>query len=305
EYWSHAAAFLPMADYRYSLFRKQAIRSGANCWFHRDDHVMTHVLDRIRAEGPVSARDFESPGRKATSGWWEWKPAKRALEQLFLDGTLMVKERRGFQKVFDLAERVVPEGVDQTLPDRREFIRWKIMQTVKSLGVAESGDFSYGFPNMKTDLEAELKELVAEGRIVRCRVEGERERAGFVLSGSVERFGPIRYDNRMRILSPFDNLVIRRIRFRRLFGRDYQVECYVPASKRRYGYFALPILWRDQCVGLIDCKAHRASRSLEIRRFSGWDSEPIAVPAKRTQEALEAFAEFNGCTRIDNASDKD
>jgi uncharacterized protein YcaQ len=119
EYWSHAAAYLPMRDYRFSLFRKQAIASGdQEHWYERDERLMKSVLKRIADDGPLMAKDFEHTGKK--TGEWKRKPAKKALENLFMQGDLMAPRRVNFHKVYDLTERVVPAGTDTTAPTRPE-----------------------------------------------------------------------------------------------------------------------------------------------------------------------------------------
>ena len=119
EYWSHAAAFLPMEDFRYSLPYKHAIKSGQQHWFKSPDQkLMQNLLDRIRVDGPLRSRDLESPRKKGV-GWWDWKPAKKALEQLYMQGDLMVSDREGFQKAYDLTERVLPAEVDASMPNEQ------------------------------------------------------------------------------------------------------------------------------------------------------------------------------------------
>src|SRR3990167_734595 len=108
EYWSHAAAFLSAEDYRFSLQRKLLLQNGNNHWFNPEQQLMNEVLARIAAEGPLKASDFVNSGQK-NGAWWDWQPAKQALEQLFMQGKLMVAKRDKFQKVYDLAERVWPD----------------------------------------------------------------------------------------------------------------------------------------------------------------------------------------------------
>jgi uncharacterized protein YcaQ len=120
EYWFHAAAWLPMADYRFSLPRMHQL-NGERHWFKGSNPRLMHeILARIAADGPLRARDFEDT-RQSNSGWWDWKPAKQALEQLFMQGELMVSARQGFQKVYDLPERVLPDWVDTRMPTLDEF----------------------------------------------------------------------------------------------------------------------------------------------------------------------------------------
>ena len=119
EYWSHAASYLPMVDYRYSLPRKNGFAQGDEHWFKKDKKSMSFVLERIKDEGPLQAKDFKD-SRKTKTGWWDWKPAKKALEQLFMEGELMVAKRQGFQKVNDHTERVLPANTDTRIPSEEE-----------------------------------------------------------------------------------------------------------------------------------------------------------------------------------------
>ena len=119
EYWFHAAAYLPMRDFRFALPRMHAMRSGEERWLRsRDQKLMREVLATVRETGPLKARDFEDT-RRGRGGWWDWKPAKSALEQLFMQGDLMVTGREGFQKIYDLTERVLPADTDMRTPDDR------------------------------------------------------------------------------------------------------------------------------------------------------------------------------------------
>ena len=141
EYWSHAASYLPMCDFRYSLFRKQAILDGkGNHWYKRDDKLMKSVLKRIADEGPLMAKDFDSKGKKI--GEWRTKPTKQALENLYMQGDLMISSRHNFHKVYDLTERVIPKGIDTTLPSHEEYIRFLIFRYLQSNGLGQASEIA-------------------------------------------------------------------------------------------------------------------------------------------------------------------
>ena len=174
EYWSHAAAYLPLSNYRFCLARMHTYASGQRRWFSAPDKkVRKLVLDRIRAEGPLQARDFDAPKSHKGGSWFEWKPAKRALEQLFTEGALMVRERRGFQKVFDLTERVLPPWVDTSLPTPAEQARWLIEETLRACGLGTEAEIRY---LRREPTQAVLTRVLAEqeeaGALVRVRVQG-------------------------------------------------------------------------------------------------------------------------------------
>lgn len=298
EYWSHAAAFLPIADFRFSLPYKHAIRSGQTHWFRKPDRaLMAELLARIRAEGPLRSRDLEA-GASKQAGWWDWKPAKKALEQLYMEGELMVSDREGFQKSYDLTERVLPAGVDTRMPTTDEFASHLLEQQLRCHGLVSLKGLTYLRRN--ADLRQAVKALVndrlAQGTLEPVRVNGGE--VFLLVAGALDQPLP-RLGNRLRILSPFDNSVIQRDRLRALFKYDYQIECYMPEAKRQYGYFCLPLLYRDEFIGRMDCKAHRQRRQLEIKslhfephRFG--DDAVVSAFA----DAIGNFCRFQGCESV-------
>ena len=287
-----------MTDFRFSLPYKQAIKSGQTHWYRtRDTQLMHELLERIRSDGPIRSRDVES-SRSKSSGWWDWKPAKKALEQLYMEGDLMVSRREGFQKVYDLTERVLPADVDTRMPTMAEFAEHMIDQQLRCHGVISLKGLSY--LRRSTALREAIKHSVNE-RLVQRTVEQIQLSCGEVLiapTGAFERPLP-KVSNRMRILSPFDNSVIQRDRLKTLFDYDYQIECYVPEAKRQYGYFCLPLLYRDAFVGRVDCKAHRKERCLEVKAlYFEWHGLEEDALLNAFIEAIHEFARFQQCERI-------
>ncbi len=302
EYWSHAAAFLPMADYRFSLPYKHAIKSGQTHWYKaRDEKLMAELLARIKSDGPLRSRDVEDK-RTKQAGWWDWKPAKKALEQLYMQGDLMVSRREGFQKVYDLTERVLPSGVNTQMPSVIEFATHLLAQQLRCHGLVSLKGLTYLRRN--TELREAVKKLINErlaaGDLTEIQLPtGERY---FIEAGALERRLP-RLNDRLMILSPFDNVVIQRDRLKVLFDFDYQIECYVPAAKRKYGYFSLPLLYRGKFIGRMDSKAHRKERRLEIKMLHlehplerhNYDQDAINVAFIK---ALKSFMIFQSCDSI-------
>ena len=155
EYWSHAASYIPMSDYRYSLPRKKSYSEGKSHWFNQDKKMNKYVLDKIKAEGALQSKDFEHK-RTGAANWYEWKPAKRALEQLFMEGKLMVAKRQGFQKVYDLTERVLPLGVNTNLPSEKEYAEHLINKAIQTYGIVNENEIPY----LRTSLKASINKLV-------------------------------------------------------------------------------------------------------------------------------------------------
>lgn len=301
EYWSHAAAYLPFRDYRYCLPRMEAIASGKRHWFQRDLKVMKQVLARIQAEGPLQAKDFEMPKGRKAAGWYEWKPAKRALEQLFMEGALMIRERRGFQKVFDLTERVLPANVDCSTPSMHEYALYLVRQSLRTHGIASVAEMRYLRKDTQSAILAALLELEQTGEILPVTINGIRKTDYFAFKKEIQKSLALSSpDNGLCILSPFDNFIIQRKRLQALFNYDYQVECYVPAAKRKFGYFCLPLLWREGLVGRVDLKADRSAKTLLVQSVH-WEphTKLTSLIRKAFESSLQQFALFNGCERID------
>ena len=299
EYWFHAAAWLPMRDYRFALPRMAEI-NGDRSWFpEQDAKLRREILRRIELEGPLRTRDFEDE-RGGNTGWWDWKPAKQALEQLFMQGELMVSAREGFQKVYDLPERVLPGWVDTRTPERREYAAYLVDTTLRAHGFASQKSMTYlrkGKP-LRTAVADILAERIADRQLV--TVELRDGNTVYVDPEILEARAP-RSTSQLRILSPFDNSLIQRERARGLFNFDFQIECYLPEHRRQFGYFCLPLLYRDRFVGRIDCKAHRREGRLELRAL--YREARVDDEFDRLLEAeLEAFAAFNGCDKIEARS---
>lgn len=295
EYWSHAAAYLPFSDYRYSLRRKQALARGEQShWFERDERLMNLVRKRITAEGPLMAKDFEHGGKK--TGDWTAKPAKRALENLFMQGDLMVPRRVNFHKVYDLTERVLPPDVDTREPDAEEYARYLTKRFLRSNGLGLAAEISYLLSDAKGLVSAALEEMVLAGELVQICVA---DRVYVALPDSLELLKKPLARSKLKILSPFDNLLIQRKRMKALFNFDYLIECYVPEAKRRYGYFSLPVLWDGKLVARMDCKAERKASRLDILHLA---LEPSLIKTDAFFDALrkelESFLRFNGCNEF-------
>ena len=295
EYWSHAAAWLPMSDYRFALPRMRKL-NGERDWFPDCDRkLQAEILQRIETDGPMRARDFVDPNHRS-DGWWEWKPAKQALEQLFMQGELMISTREGFQKVYDLPQRVLPDWVDTREPDIDEFATHLIDCSLRAHGFASLVSMTY--------LRKGQQLRAAVQRQLAARIEDESLTTVNLKNSSKLYIDPNLLDSRaprcsaqLHILSPFDNVVIQRQRGRELFDYDYQIECYLPESKREFGYFCLPMLYRDRFVGRIDCKAHRTQACLEIKSLH-LEHRPDDAFSDAFRREILSFAAFNGCDEI-------
>ncbi len=297
EYWSHAAALLPMRDFRFCLPYMNAIASGKKHWRTPNKKAMKQVLDRIRSDGPLSAKNFEDPTPRRAGKWGGFKPAKIALEQLFIEGKLIISHRDGFQKVYDLPERVLPQGLDLQEPSQEEFCRYLIDRAIQSQGIATQPEIGYLRKGYKVAIGEQLQQMLHDNEIVQVSVRGNSD-PYYSSQSVVEQSHSSRITPKVHLLSPFDNLVIQRKRAIKLFDFDYKIECYLPENKREFGYFCLPILFGDELVGRLDPKADRKSRTLLVRNLVIEEEVPqLELFTKKLAEKLMELAVFNECER--------
>jgi len=302
EYWAHAASFVPMKDYRYyqpRMQRKHVYGSWISNWIKKNRKVLKIVRKRIEKEGALSASEFEDEPNRKRGPWWDWKPAKMALEILFWQGILMIKERRSFQRVYDLTERVLPKGLDMTMPSDSEEKQFFIKRALQAMGVANGYDIR-NYIAIKKDLSPYLNKMEKAGEIQPIEIE-DTKNTYYILTDDLIKLNKkkIALDEGVHFLSPFDNMIILRNRTKVLFDFDYSLECYVPKHKRKYGYFSLPILWQGELVGLIDPKADRGNDTFLIRNIHLHDNR---IDYKRFgptfTQALNNFAHFHKCPKI-------
>jgi uncharacterized protein YcaQ len=254
------------------------------------------VLDKIKAEGPLQSKDFETDKRRGS--WFDWKPAKIALEQLFQDGSLMVAERKGFQKIYDLTERVLPADVDTTMPTQQELAEHLVRSSIRAHGIASLKDMTHLRRGMNPFVQKVLTEMVLAGEISQIKIDSLQDLyyqlpiTGLPIKKASE-------NNVATIISPFDNLIIRRERLKGLFGYDFMLECYLPEHKRKFGYFCLPVLHKNKFIGKFDPKADRATGIFYVKRFH-LEHAPADMDEflRAFSLSLKAFAAFNGCTKI-------
>jgi uncharacterized protein len=264
EYWAHEACLVPIEDY--PLFKRRMEHLREQHWWGRkhghQQEEKEHLLGVLREHGPVPTRFFEGGGG---GGMWNWKPEKRTLEDLFAAGEVVVSGRDGFQRLYDLPERVIPRAyLDAPMPSEEEFRRRYALRAVEGRGaltesgIAEHCRFKGGTRAMRPVVDA----LVGEGLVRRVAVDDGGPPvivpAAADLDGSPA--GGV-------LLCPFDNLVWDRAFLRRVFGFDHVIEVYKPASQRIYGYYVLPFLYGDRLVGRADLKSDRGEGVLRVKAF--------------------------------------
>lgn len=297
EYWSHAAAYLPIEDYRFAQPRMKRIQKGRH-WFEKDKKVMREVMARIKKEGPLQSKDFEKPPGAKSGPWFEWKPHKKGLESLFHEGKLMIRERRGFQKVYDLPERVLPATLDRKHPTSSEMARHWISTALEANGFTSLKQAGY-LRRGATEIAKELKAMLKSGELEEFRLDGMKDPL-YTTGELVSRLEEATLDDsRVKLLSPFDNLVIQRAPLKALFDFDYQVEFYLPQPKRKFGYFSLPILRGDRFLGRVDTKADRETKRLLLRHVCLEHlSKDVESDLAALAVGVHEFRRFAGCDEV-------
>lgn len=287
EYWAHEASWLPLREYRYLLPRMEHRRAVPRGWWKRvrEEHAALYepVLERIRAEGPLTAADFDDP-RANRGTWWDWKPAKLVLEDLFDQGLLMVRDRvRGFTRLYDLPERVLPASLDTSHPGDADATRHLLLRGFRAMAFATGAEAADYFRLKPDRWRPALRTLLESGAIVPVSVEGARLSAPVYAVPEALASIPARFPrHRPTFLAPFDNLIWERGRVERLFGFRYRVEIYVPEPKRQYGYYVLPLLVRGSLRGRADARLDRkasAGRVLRVRTLWLEGAEPAEAEA--------------------------
>jgi uncharacterized protein len=260
-------------------------------------NLMKKVLDRIAREGPLMARDFENDRVTKSSGWWDWRPSKVALERLNFDGRLITLRTKNFLKVYDLPENIIPPGVNTTMPEPEAYAQHVIIRSLKALGIANFKDIARsGWYAKQNVIKPQLQKMVSEGKVCQVVVKGVTESTLYMLPEYKNK--KITLSGAVFILSPFDILNVFRQRLLKFFHFDYMVECFVPEPKRKYGYFSLPILVGDTFVARMDSKADRKQQTLLIHNLH-FESLKLSKPmAAKIATAIKVFARFNQCTSV-------
>jgi len=310
EHWTHDAAVIPMMFYPqwHLRFQRDAalLKKRYRNW-HKNgfEQQFDSVLQHIRDHGVVSSSDLGKGEKKGSGGWWDWHPSKTALEYLWRSGALTVVGRNGFQKRYDLTERVIDERLcPSTVPyDETTTIDWLCNAALDRLGFATSGEIA-AFWDTVSPHEARTWCAVqqAQGMLVQIEIacmDGKMRRV-FARPDTVETAQDISpAPSRIRVLSPFDPALRDRKRAERLFGFHYRIEVFTPAPKRIYGYYVFPLIEGEQLIGRIDMKAQRDVDQLQV--IALWPERGVKwSPARvrKLESELLRVARFAGLSQL-------
>lgn len=308
EHWTHDAAIIPTEHYPHWRFwcdrEVDRLQDRWNAWRRNGfEAKFDQVLAQIAEQGPVCSRDVGGDEVKK-SGWWDWHPSKTALEYLWRTGVLSVAKRQGFQKHYDLTENVIAACYLGDRPDPAASIDWACTTALDRLGFATSGEIA-AFWGKVTAAEAKdwCLSMLSDGRLIEVDVEsadGSAPRRSFarpdIFEAAAAALAP---PGSIRVLSPFDPALRDRKRTQRLFDFHFRIEIFVPAPKRRYGYYVFPLLEGDRLTGRIDMKRQNASGCLHVSGF--WPETDVRLSKARLSRlttALERTARFSGCDQL-------
>lgn len=306
EHWTHDAAVVPMEFYpmwRLKFERDKAFMKRRWPAWRRDgwtDELDT-VMRQIAERGPTCSRDVGEGEKKGSSGWWDWHPSKTALEYLWRAGDLSICHRQGFRKFYDLTERVIPAEFLNARMEDAEIVDWAMRAALSRIGFGTSGELAAFFDIVeRAEARDWCMQTLAKGDLIEVDVEGAdgKLRRSFAAPNVIDESQALGApSNRVRLLSPFDPALRDRARAERLFEFHYRIEIFVPAPKRRYGYYVFPVMQGDQLIGRIDAK--REGAVLQVTAI--WPEAGVRMGKARIA-ALDAelarVARFAGLTDI-------
>lgn len=276
EHWTHDAAVVPIEYYPYWQMRRDRdaakLRKQWKNW-RRDgfEGQLQIILDQIKEQGPLSSSDVGKDEKRGSGGWWDWHPSKTALEYLWRTGALCVVGRNGFQKRYDLTERVIEKDLIDPIspPDIEATIDWCCNGALDRLGFATHGELAAFWAHITpAEAKAWCIDALTRRKIIEIQIEGANgsKKPAYARPSMPETSRHVKPPtNRLRVLSPFDPALRDRKRAARLFGFEYTVEMFVPEAKRKYGYYVFPLLEGDRLVGRVDMKAFRDRDTLHVR----------------------------------------
>ncbi|WP_047337468.1 winged helix-turn-helix domain-containing protein [Pseudomonas protegens] len=299
EYWGHEASLLPMSMYPLMRWRMQRARQGRGIYsqlarFGQERQAtLRRVLAAVEQQGALGAGSLSTREERA-GPWWDWSDEKHALEWLFAAGEVTVSGRRGFERLYDLPERVIPAAILQQMPlEEAQAQRRLLLQAAGALGVATEKDLRDYFRLDPGDSRARLTELCESGELLSCEVQGWKQSAYCLPEARVPR-----KVQASALLSPFDSLIWERSRTERLFDFRYRLEIYTPEHKRVYGYYVLPFLHNERIAARVDLRAERARGRLAVHAVHeepfGLDEEGIRALAVQ----LRKMADWLGLEQI-------
>jgi hypothetical protein len=304
-YWAHAASLVPTEQFPIHRVLMRRYARGAGTWATRlkvwadeNPRLRRHVLLQLRKRGPLRTRDFvdhSHRGYPSSGGWNEGRNVDRMLDYLWTTGVVAIVGREGGLRIWDLAERWFPDWTPREPIREREATRRSALIALRALGIATPQQVNKHFTRGRYwDLPGTIDGLVREGLVVPVvvRADGGTWPGKWFAPANIDELLVTDWEPLTTLLSPFDNLIADRDRTRRLFDFDYTIEIYVPKTKRKYGYYVMPVLHGDRLVGRLDPAFDRTDRVLRINGAwpePGADGDETAAAAAAAVHDLATF----------------
>lgn len=292
EYWGHEASLLPLSLYPLMRWRMRQASAGVGIYqqmakFGREEQpTIRRVLQLVREQGALGAGSLSSRQERA-GPWWDWSAEKHALEWLFAAGEVTVAGRRGFERLYDVPEKVLPAALlNQPELSEAQAQRGLLLHAATALGVGTDKDLRDYFRLSPTESRAGLAQLVEEGALQQVQVQGWKQPAYCLPEVKLPR-----KVTASALLSPFDSLIWERSRTERLFDFRYRLEIYTPQEKRVYGYYVLPFLHNERIAARVDLRAERALGRLAVHAVHeeepGLDEEGMLALARNLRQMAD------------------
>jgi hypothetical protein len=292
EYWTHALSYVPSADLPYFIPAMKAYRDKPSAWFGSVTKAeVSAMVRRLKKEGPLSIRDIDDDELvDKTHPWASRKPSKRVLQLMFYQGLVAIAAREGMVKTYDLTGRHFGWEKSPRPASEKQVTAYLVDRALRSQGVVSLDSICHLNAPAKKAVRELIEARVKRRQMVPVTIEGAEKVPHWTTREALDGAAPAPA-NRVHILSPFDPLIIQRKRLKLIFGYDHIFEAYVPAAKRQYGYFALPVLVDDRVVAAVDLKTDRQAGKLLVQKWT-W-LEDVAAEAKAAIDAeLTRFERF-------------
>jgi hypothetical protein len=303
EYWTHALSYVPTKDFRFFIPQMKETTTSRSSWF---DSVTPKDLQKvfrlIKKNGAISIRDIADDVLvEKDHPWASRKPSKRALQFAFYSGRLVVSERQGMLKKYELTERHFGWNEKPKAATEKEILNYLLDRALRSQGLVSLDSICHLNAGRKTAIKALIESRVRKGELIPILIKGREKIQHWVLPE--DRAVTPLDEEVAHLLSPFDPLVIQRKRLKLFFDYDHRFEAYLPKEKRTFGYFALPVLLDDQIVAAIDLKTDRVNKKLLLQQWTWLGKNKSQAKKRRIEEALHRFEIFQCATSAHQSLD--
>lgn len=292
EYWTHALSYVPTADYRYYMPSMKRSRDNPSSWFREvKPEEVKKVLRLLKQEGPISIRDVQDDELvEKNHPWASRKPSKKAMQYGFYNGDLVISERVGMLKKYDLAQRHFAWEQKPQSAKPKEILEYLLQRALRSQCLVSLDSICYMDAKKKADMRILLQQKTKKGELLEIQIAGELKTTFWMKPEVLESKTEVD-PQQVHILSPFDPLIIQRKRLKSFFNYDHKFEAYLPKEKRVYGYFALPVLIGDEVRAILDLKTDRQNNKLLIQQWT-WHQPATKKAKTQIEQALHTFEKF-------------